>query len=412
MLRDGSIPSYTDVRDIWDAYTAGGGSTCVAIADDQLKDNAKACGARFGCALCTAVGRDKSLESMIESDAAYSYMRELNRLQRYLVQTQGQLSLRNWLGRSIDADGYINIEPDTYSSEMLASLLRICLSIQEDERTAARKLRIAPRFELVSDAQLIAIDAIWSLQARHEKPFHALSIWNEVVNQGKRYYAPEVSGEAPVIEPMPARRYLYVGNWEDDATGELNQGLSPMVSVAGLMAGVGERRDQAFESLRLALKARRAAGERIPASTEKALYDELKQQSFGCLGHRTLENGSTIMDIPVSSLFSVDTEGAAMFLAFEAENYLENYWAAPRANPLVAFQTYVQYGFLSTGAKHAGTLDAMLRRAAWKVRHNLHRTATADLLNMSISKAERAAGQRTPEGQKTLIKARLTPTGR
>src|SRR5262249_61121004 len=66
---------------------------------------------------------------------------------------------------------------------------------------------------LVSLEQLIAIDAMWSLQAFH-RPFHALKIWNEIVNEGARYPVPEVA-TAPRLKDFP-ERYLWVGHdWED-----------------------------------------------------------------------------------------------------------------------------------------------------------------------------------------------------
>lgn len=402
-VRSGKLATYTDVRDLWDAYAAGGGGgTCAVVGDESMKVNAKACGARFGCALCTAVGRDKSLESMIEADPAYTYLKNLNRLQRYLVHTQGDHSLRNWLGRSIDKDGFINIEPDTYSSEMLRTLLRICLSIQEDEREAAEELGIRPRFELVSNEQLLAIDAIWSLQARFERPFEAIAIWDEVVRQGARYYPPEVPDDAqPVIEPMPARRYLHVGDWIDDPEGVLDHDLGPMFDPVAFAAGVGEEKERALESLRLQIKARREAGETISKKDEKAMYDAVEAQEHGCIGHRRLSNGSLIIDVPTTKMFSIDPEGADLFMTFEVDRALEQH-AAARPSPTQAFRTYSQYGLLGTSAKHAVTIDEMMRRAEWKIRHGLHVMPTHELVAHSISKTERAAGQLAPAGQKTL----------
>lgn len=398
-LRAGRRHSYTDVADLWDAYAAGGGGgSCAVAGEEGLKANAKACGARFGCALCTSVGRDKSLESMIESDPANSYLRNLNRLQRYLVHTQGDNALRNWLGRTIDEEGFIAIEPDTYSPEMTRHLLRICLSIQEDERVAARSLGIAPRFELVSPEQLIAIDAIWSLQANQPRPFQAIAIWDEVVNLGRRTYPPAVPDEAtPAFDPRPARRYLHVGNW-DDGVGAFGDRRGPLFDPVAYMAGIDEARDQAFERQRLDIRARRAAGESISKQAEKALFDELEKRSFGCIGHRQTADGRHVVDLPLSPMFEVDPEAACLFLNFEAEGCLDRYYEDERASPCEAYRYYARLGMISTSAKHLSMIDNMMRRAEWKIRQGLHRMSTDEILARSISKAERASGQRHPPG--------------
>lgn len=403
-VRSGKVATYTDVNDLWDAYAAeGGGGSCAVVGDESMRVNAKACGARFGCALCTAVGRDKSLESMIEADPSYAYLKNLNRLQRYLVQTQGDNSLRNWLGRSIDEDGFIAIEPDTYSSEMLRDLLRICLTIQEEEIEAAAALGIAPRFTLVSSEQLIAIDAIWSLQARFDRSFEALAIWNEVVNEGARYYPPEVSDDAsPQIDPRPARRFLYVGNWQDDPEGVLDHDFGPLFDPAAFAAGVGEEKERALEALRLQIKARREAGEVITQKGEKEMYAAIEAQDHGCIGHRFLGNGSLVIDVPTAKMFDIDPEGAELFLNFEAERRLEEREQRQRHDPLQAFRVYSQMGFLATSSKHLSTIDEMARRSAWKVRHGAHVMSTEELVKLSISKKERDAGKLAPEGEKTL----------
>lgn len=400
-LGTGHIQSFTDGKEIWDAYAAGGGGgSCAAIGDGVLKENAKACGARFGCALCTAVGRDKSLESMIESDPAYGYLRQLNRLQRFLVDTQNNWALRDWLGRTIDKDGFIAIEPDTYSPGMSAFLLGIALTIDLEEREAAWKLGIEPRFQLVTDQQLVAIDAIWSAQAKHKRPFAAIKVWDEVVNQGRRFYAPSAS-KADFTEKKPETRYLYVGHFDDPVEGGLRVGDGLYDPIAE-MAGVGEAREFALESMRLRIKDRIAAGESISAAEQRRLMVEAAERAGGCIGFRTLSDGRRVTDVPISDMFEIDAEGAALFLTFEAERVLQEFNETKCPVPTSAYHYYTRLGVVSTSSKHVGTIDDMLRRSNWKIRHEVHGMTRAELLSRSISRDERRHGLKAPEGQQTL----------
>ena len=155
-LSSGTRVSYTDAADIWEVYRDGGNSSCAVVGDDAMKASAKACGARFGCSLCAAVGRDKSLEAMLEADPKYAYMLPLNKLQRFIVDTQYDMSRRLWVGRTIDDEGFIAIAPDAYGPEMQEEMLRYALTVDRDEKRAAAHLGIEPRFELVTAEQLIS----------------------------------------------------------------------------------------------------------------------------------------------------------------------------------------------------------------------------------------------------------------
>lgn len=354
-LMDGKRESYTDGKAVWEAYQDGGNSSCAILADDAMKAGAKACGARFGCALCTAVGRDKSLEAMIEADPKYAYLRGLNRLQRFLVDTQYDWERRNWLGRTIDKDGFIAIEPDTYSPQMTRDLLRYALTLDLDEREASARLGVAPRFELVSLRQLIAIDAIWSLQGYHERPFEAVKIWQEVNQEGKRAYPPQLDAGGP-RRPKPPRRHLFVGSEWDEPEGRL------LHEYTGLRDAVAE----------------------------------LVSEDGGCMGLRSLKDGRLVMSMRESEMFEVDEEGALMFMMFEADRVIEEYHAARRPNPASAYYYYVRLGVIAASSRHIGIIDSMLRRTNWKLRHGAYAATTHELLAASVSSAERAAGRRIP----------------
>lgn len=354
-LMDGRRESYTDGKAVWEAYQDGGNSSCAVVADDAMKAGAKACGARFGCALCTAVGRDKSLEAMIEADPKYAYLRGLNRLQRFLVDSQYDWERRNWLGRTIDKDGFIAIEPDTYSPQMTRDLLRYALTLDLDEREASARFGLAPRFELVSLRQLIAIDAIWSLQGYHERPFEAVKIWLEVNQEGKRAYPPQLDTGGP-RRPKPARRHLFVGAEWDEPEGRF---LHEYTGLRDVVA-------------------------------------ELTSEDGGCAGLRSLKDGRIVMSMRESEMFEVDEEGAQLFMMFEAERVIKEYHAAHRPNPASAYYYYVRLGVIATNSRHIGVIDGMLRRTNWKLRHGAYAATTDDLVAASVSSAERAAGLRNP----------------
>lgn len=402
-LRNGTTISYSDGEEVWNAYAdGGGGGGCAVIGDDAMKSSAKACGARFGCALCTAVGRDKSLEAMIEADEKYHYLINLNRLQRFLVNTQHDWSLRNWLGRTIDKDGFIAIEPDTYSAEMAASLLAMSLTIDLEERETADRLGIAPRFQLISASQLLAIDAVWSLQAYQERSFSAIAIWNAVVNDGKRVYPPKET-EKVKPEKKPQTRYLFVGDYDDSHAGSLPFfGGGGLIDATAIAAGVAEARDQSMERARLSIRDKRSRGEKITLKEEERIYSEALASAGGCIGVRHLEDGRMVVDVRASDMFDIDEEAAHLFLQFEAKRMLEQHHQDPACSPTRAYLYYAQLGILGTTPQHLSTIDEMMRRSNWKIRHGLHRMSRDELITKSLSKADRTAGLKAPAGEKTL----------
>lgn len=360
-LGAGERLSYTDAKDIWDVYRDGGNSSCVVVADDSMKANAKACGARFGCSLCVAVGRDKSLEAMLDSDPKYDYLVPLNQLQRFLVDTQYDLDRRLWLGRSIDKDGFIAIAPDAYSPGMQEELLRYALTVDVIEKENARYAGVQPRFELVSLEQLIAIDVVWALQGYHSEGFKALSIYDEVYNQGQRFHPPAVDASR-FEKKMPSPRYLYVGNdWDSDP------GFDTMYSGArNLMADMS-------------------------GATEM----------HACASNVQTKSGHMILESPVSDFFEIDSEAASDFMTFEVMDggLVER---MKGHGPRAAFDHYQLLGLFSTSRRHQAIQDEMLRRAAWKERHGVFSMSRDELLNLSVSRAEREAGLRSPPGTLTL----------
>lgn len=361
-LMSGKRTSYTDAAAIWEAYKDGGNTSCAVVSDDVMKANAKACGARFGCWSCAAVGRDKSLESMIESDEKYAFMRGLNRLQRFIVDTQYDMSLRQWVGRTITKDGYIAVAPDAYSPVMQRDLLRYALTLDRDEAREASRLGIERRFEIVSLQQLVAIDIIWSMQGHQPRPFEAWHIWTEVYEHGKSFYPPEVKAIAAADKKIPKPMWLYVGrDYDSDA------GYSDMYSGA-----------------------RHVMADFVGAT-----------EAGGCQKNVELGDGRVVMGVEKSAFFEVDAEGAEEFLVWEVLEERRHEQTA-HLDSGEAFRHYQMLGTFTTSLKHLGDQDYMLRRAYWKRRHGIFEMTKEELLALSVNDAERAAGMRAPAGVQSL----------
>lgn len=350
--RAGAIESYSDFDETFRVYADAMATSCAVVAEDMARvaKSSKACGARHGCSVCTAVSSDQSMENMLTQER-YQYMRGLNQLRNFLTATRWDMGRRSWLGRTI-TDGYIRIAPDAYSPAMMEELLRYALTIDVQEREAAMAAGIRPRFQLVSVEHLFAIDAMWSLQAFH-RPFHALKIYDEICNRGARYPVPEVvTFDRP--KEMP-ERFLWVGrDWED---GEAYR-------YTGLRSVVHE-----FTAL----------------------------ESSGCMDNRTLADGLEVLAINTEEMLSVEAETAYFLLDEDLPRLLQRH-ADPRSSQTEAYFHYVSLGVISVKAGQEREIDMMLRRANWKVRQGVagevdHR----ELLKRSVSAAE-AGKTRSPNG--------------
>lgn len=312
LCRQGAIAAYSDFDETLRIHQDAGGSSCVVVADAAMAKQAKPCASRFGCWACTAVREDRSLRQMIASDPQrYGYMQPLAALRDFLSHSQYDWSRRQFIGRTI-RNGFITIAADGYGPAMLAELLRYLLSIQK--RTD---------IELVSAAQLIAIDARWSLYALAE-PFSALRIWREV-ERGARWVPPALP---PVPKtPVPSYGLIHVGDdWDDEIRSDL--------VVTGL-------RDSTWE-----------------------MFSDDCGPTL-----RTLGNGRTVMD--VEGCGDIDEESAWLFLDFEADRMLDDRPSFDR-DWTAGYRTYLRYGLIQPGKGASRQIDGILRRSQWRQRHGLH----------------------------------------
>lgn len=361
LARARMIDAYSDFEETFRVYADAMGSSCVIVGEDMsTRQTSKACGARHGCALCTLTGSaDKSMENMLTQDR-YAYMRGLNQLRNFLARTRWDLSRRSWIGRTIK-DGYVRIAPDAYSPSMMEELLRYTLTIDQRERDAAEQAGIRPRFQLVDVRHLFAIDAMWSLQGFH-RPFHALKVYDDIVNRGERFDVPELH-ELPRI-PMPPARYLPVGpGWDE-----------------------GERR--------------------LYTGLRSALADQVKREGDGCMGTRQLKDGRQVMDINTAELFDIDVE-AAYFVLDDLPELLRRYHEAPGARSTEAYLYYARLGMLSVRAGMQAEVDDILRRTSFKQRNGL-----AGEVDIALILARTVSAQQGGFGGPARVRQRAEPASR
>ncbi|MBV7542161.1 phosphoadenosine phosphosulfate reductase family protein [Acidovorax sp. sic0104] len=311
----GVFESFSNFEGVMDFYRSMGNSSCVVVADMKMKGSNAPCGARSGCWACTRVGRDRSVENMIESDEKrYSFLRPLNRLRNYLANSQYNWSLRQYVGRTIN-DGYIEIAADTFSPATLKKLLVYTLTA---ERLSGVKI--------ISPEQLIAIDLRWSLYGLWP-PFSALKTYFELIDGGHWEEAPVVAAYPPSEVPRIGRIFVGAGWYE----------VTGMNTVSGM----------------------------------RDLGAEIFHESCG-FELKTLKNGALVADYEEGERFEVDPESAADFITFLAEDYIRDYCHDDYPDWTEGVRTYLRLGMVHIGAGQSRTTDEIMRRTQWRQEHNLH----------------------------------------
>lgn len=310
----GERESFSDFAQVMHVYSASGGDSCVIVADMKSAGNRKPCGTRTGCFLCTRVGEDRSFRNMIASDwPRYGHLEPLAALRDFVSRTQYDWSRRQFVGRTIDAEGFITIQADTYAPSMLKELLRYTLSAQ-----------VLSGVEIIPIEQLIAIDARWS-QYSLCPPFTALKIYFEVMD-GDVHSAPEVPRFPKTDVPRIGK--IFVGrSYADGLRGE----------VAGL-------RDVSME---------------------------MHHENCG-FELKTLNDGSIVIDVESQEDYNVDLEGAADFLSFIAEDKIRAYCHQDCSDWTFGFKTYLQYGTLAIRKGRSTQCHEILQRSQWRQKHQLH----------------------------------------
>lgn len=314
-VNSGVIPGYSDYEAVMQIYRDGGGDKCVIVADMKSAGSSKPCGTRTGCWSCTKVSDDKSMMQMIESDpATYGKYKPLAELRNFISNTQYDWTLRQFVGRSIDADGNIEIGADTYSPQMLQNLLRYTLSAQA-----------VTGVQIITVEQLIAIDARWSMYALCP-PFKALQIYFEV-EDGDIVLAPTVQRVPKTDVPKVGKLQVGYRTFNESMTG----------NVSGL----------------------------------RNVMAEMFHESCGP-DLRTLKDGSLVMDVESEAEFEVDREGASLFLEFEAHRMIAEFTKEDCLDWTWGYRTYLQYGTLRIAPGRSSQVHEILQRSQWRQMHGLH----------------------------------------
>ncbi len=322
--RDGQRTSYSDFLEIDEIYgDAGGGTTCGFKADEIFteelssgKVQSKSCGARLGCSLCTSVAEDKSADTMRKSNPEkYGFMDGLAKLRSFISNTRWDWSRRNWVGRTMTEDGYILVEPDTYSPNMVLDLWRYMISLQYAEIFAAAEKGIRPRFSFANEETAFMLDVYWSLAGYHVQGTALREFRN--IMEGRAFY------EVPDVAYVPRKPY-----------------------TAGKIKVEGHWGSMAFGGLR-------------SMEHEMAAFD-----TEGMLRHT--KSGAAVPEFVIEQgTFKVHLESLYMAEDYESDR-LEEFRTKGRYAE--AYRFWVRYGAIKMNTTTAIAHDEMVARTAWRER--------------------------------------------
>ncbi|MEZ8733835.1 hypothetical protein [Vibrio sp. 10N.239.312.D08] len=215
-------PNFDEMMQLYRDANSG---TCGVIVGD--KGNKSSCGSRFGCAWCTVSGeRDNSLESMLEQDEAYSFMKPFVKFRQFLLNIRFDMNSRDFRGKRID-HGWMKVLPDYFKPEVKRQLLRFLITMDRMEVERAKKheemyysgkiektelnlLLCYPMFENVTKDDILAIDFVWSLNRDFEEASPAARDYLAIHELGERYFIPEVPRAERIT--IPKARWFDVSN--------------------------------------------------------------------------------------------------------------------------------------------------------------------------------------------------------
>lgn len=327
-VTSGLITTYSDFEALTQVYRDSAAGECMVNLFSSGKTQGRtACGARHGCWSCTRVQSDKSMENMLaEESGKHSWMKPLNDFRNYLKARHYDPAARNWLSRTVNPKtGTIKIAPNAYSPDFTLELLRYALTIDAQEALWARRHGKAVRFQLLRMTDIIGIDLLWGRYA-YQQPFTALKQYQDIYEKGMRYPVPT---ELPHFDrkamlAMPAVEVPFADEFYDDM----------------------------FEGLRSASHA-----------------------SAGC--ESLIEKGGVYyIDANVEDEFTVDEEGAELFVEFELEHALAHYGPHTDVAPSATVNYLLNLGTASINKGGHSEWDRMLR-----VGNQIHRHKLQPVLN-------------------------------
>ena len=324
-VRNGRVECYAEdqFKGLIDLYRAMTGEymvTSYLAGTEQAKNGCS--GGRSGCWTCLRVTKDASVEAMLtEEDGRYKWLRPLNDFRNYLQKRHFDPSARLWIARTVSEDGTIAIQPNAYSPAFTKELLGILLTIQHDEQIAADRLGIAPRFQVISERQLVGLDFFWSRYG-YQHGLCALQMYKDV-SEGKRW-------EIPDLTTIP----------------EFTQ------------------KDVAFRA-------------RMPFADHEywspySGFQSVEHAAAGAESLTTTASGMLVSDVNVEDEFGVDSEGLELFMEFELDYALRRFdYQNSNPYPSAAVHYLLSVGLVHLSKGAHSELDRILRVNNQMWRHGL-----------------------------------------
>lgn len=308
-VRNKRWSTYSDFEALTKIYRSTNEGLCMVNAFMKGQPKTPPCNARTGCWVCLHVSRDASLESLLKDDE-YAWMKPLNDFRNFILANHNRPDKRNWLARTVNDDGTINLAPNSYSPSHCRQLLQLALSIDAQEREAAAELGITPRFQLLSIQQIVGIDFLWSRYG-YQPAFTACHL-ARAVEHGERWQIPTADSSNPVRRQGITQRPLTLP-FADHEFGHFSHG---------------------------GLDWSAAVTDSVPA-THQANGDE----------------------------FAVDEEGAELFWSFERDRVLDTYGPANGEGedgrygwlPAAAAHYFLRLGTIALAKGTEGELDRMFQ---------------------------------------------------
>jgi len=315
MVRSGRMETYSNFDELVEIYRAGNSGDCMINIYATGAAGSTGCGARYGCFVCARTSADKSMENMLKEDE-YVWMRGLNKIRNWLVADHYNPDTRTWLSRSVQEDGTIVIAPNSYSPQKCEDLLRYTLTVQIEEQEAAARMGIEPRFFLIGPQETLYLDLAWNRYGYH-RSLKACEIYQEVYEQGQRFYPPEdpIEYTRSALPEVGTRVQFEDGHYD-----------APMSGFRDLESAV--------------------------ADCERLVE----------------KNGVQYVDANVATEMRIDAEGADMFFAFEIDYALDRF-ADDYVAPAAGFHYLVRLGVVELSKGSHSENDRMLRmaNAIWRL---------------------------------------------
>ncbi|WP_286241200.1 phosphoadenosine phosphosulfate reductase family protein [Neptuniibacter halophilus] len=320
LVTNNEMDCYSNFESLIETYRAANNGECMVNAAEG-KAGSTSCGARYGCWVCLASEDDKSMNAMMEQEE-YKFMRHLWAFRNYLQACHNDPSRRTWLARKVNADGTLDIRPNSYSPEFTEELLKMAISIQVMEEEAAHALGISPRFQVITFEEVMAIECQWSRYGYH-RPMEAVRIWNEIYEEGRGLLLPPSDlshmPRFPLLNDVPQTSVPFV---DEDYYGVFN-GLRDMNAAM-----------------------------------------------TGCEDTVVKADGSIYTAANTSEEFSFDPEGLYLFATLDMK-YAINKFADGYAAPGASLHYLMNLGIVSINKGSHSEYDRMLRMSSQIWRHGL-----------------------------------------